>query len=85
MMVISPWAKVNFVDHRITDQTSILRFIEDNWRLGRIGDQSFDAKAGPLTNMFDFDHDPQARKLFLNPTTGEPSVRPPDHGPEARS
>src|SRR5262249_20806277 len=52
-VVISPWAKQNFVDHTTTDQASVLRFIEDNWDLGRIGDQSFDALAGPITNMFD--------------------------------
>ena len=45
-IVISPWAKANFVDHGVTDQTSILRFIEDNWKLERIGDQSFDERAG---------------------------------------
>jgi len=27
-------------------QASIFRFIDDNWGLGRIGNQSFDAKAG---------------------------------------
>jgi hypothetical protein len=32
--VISPYAKRNFVDHAVTDQTSILRFIEDNWLFG---------------------------------------------------
>ena len=32
LLVISPYAKVNYVDHSITDQTSILRFIEDNWQ-----------------------------------------------------
>src|SRR5215831_19128306 len=53
-LVISPYAKVNFVDHRLTDQTSIIKFIEDNWGLGRIGNQSFYAKAGSLMNMFDF-------------------------------
>jgi phospholipase C len=26
-LVISPWAKTNFVDHTLTDQTSSLRFI----------------------------------------------------------
>lgn len=31
LLVISPYAKVNFVDHTITDQSSILRFVEDNW------------------------------------------------------
>src|SRR5215831_6607038 len=54
LLVITPYAKVNFADHRLTDQTSIIRFIEDNWGLGRIGNQSFDAKAGSLMNMFDF-------------------------------
>ena len=70
LLVISPWAKVNYVDHSITDQTSILRFIEDNWKLGRIGDQSFDAKAGTLDNMFDFDGHRHTRKLILDPATG---------------
>jgi len=51
----------------------VLRFIEDNWGTGRIGDGSFDELAGPLTNMFDFDrHAFGERRLFLDPTTGEP-------------
>ena len=32
-LVISPYAKMNYVDHSIIDQASILRFIEDNWNL----------------------------------------------------
>ncbi|GGL43127.1 phospholipase C [Sporolactobacillus putidus] len=71
LLVISPYAKTNYVDHTLTDQSSILRFIEDNWKLGRIGDHSFDAVAGSLNNMFNFKHDPKAQKLFLDPTTGE--------------
>jgi phospholipase C len=71
LLVISPYAKVNFIDHKITDQTSILRFIEDNWTLGRIGNQSFDEKAGLLTNMFEFTSGRQlADKLLLDPSTG---------------
>jgi phospholipase C len=31
LLAISPFSKANHIDHRITDQTSILRFIEDNW------------------------------------------------------
>ena len=54
LLVISPWAKPNYVDHTITDQTSVLRFIEDNWSLGRIGGGSFDALANPITSMFNF-------------------------------
>ena len=71
LLVISPYAKVNSVDDTVTDQSSILRFIEDNWQLGRIGNQSFDALAGSLNNLFDFGH-PRAGSLFLDPTTGEP-------------
>jgi phospholipase C len=61
---------VNYVDHQITDQSSILRFIEDNWKLGQIGDQSFDAKAGSLLNMFNFLSGYAADKLFLDPLNG---------------
>lgn len=71
LLLISPWAKENYVDHTLTDQTSILRFIEDNWDLGRIGDFSFDAFAGPLDNMFDFSKPPRKDRLFLNPQTGQ--------------
>ncbi len=81
LLIISPYAKVNFVDHTVTDQTSILRFIEDNWQTGRIGDGSLDVKAGSLLNMFSFSRSGEgeggsgsnegANKLFLDPVTGE--------------
>ena len=76
LLVISPYAKVNYADHAHTDQTSILRLIEDNWDLGRIGNDSYDADAGSILNMFDF-AGPRADKVFLNPSTGEPIERPP--------
>jgi phospholipase C len=34
--MVSPWSKVNYVDHSLTDQSSLLRFIEDNWGLDYI-------------------------------------------------
>jgi phospholipase C len=70
-LVISPFAKVNFVDHSVTDQSSILRFIEDNWELGRLGDQSFDEQAGSLLNLFNFSARHRAPPLFLDPATGQ--------------
>ena len=75
LLAISPFARVNSVDHTITDQSSILRFIEDNWSLGRIGNQSFDAIAGSLNNLFSFgrERDERANRLFLDPSTGEPT------------
>jgi phospholipase C len=72
LLVVSPWAKHNAVDHTLTDQSSILKFVEDNWRLPAIAG-STDAIAGTLNHLFDFN----ARRgsnptLYLNPTTGQP-------------
>jgi phospholipase C len=72
LLVISRHAKAGYVDHSLTDQTSILRFIEDNWGLGRIGGSSFDGLAGSLENLFEFQDGGDARKLFLDPATGQP-------------
>jgi phospholipase C len=70
LFVISPFAKENFVDSTVTDQTSILRFIEDNWNLGRIGTGSFDQIAGPLGNMFDFTRRRNDR-IMLDSSSGQ--------------
>ena len=71
LLVLSPWAKHNFVDSTVTDLTSIARFIEDVFLDGRrIGQGSFDAIAGPLTNLFDFRAAPDDTPLFLDDETG---------------
>jgi phospholipase C len=60
------------VDHTVTDQTSVLRFIEDNWLGGqRIGQGSFDAIASPINQMFNFDQPRDKDRLILDPGTGE--------------
>jgi phospholipase C len=53
LLVVSPLAKKNYIDHTLTDQTSILKFVEDNWLGGeRIQDGgSFDTIAGTIQNM----------------------------------
>lgn len=66
LLVISPYAKKNFVDHTKTDQASIIKFIERNWKLGRIGDHSADRAAGTLHKMFNFNKKPKNRGLILN-------------------
>jgi phospholipase C len=70
LLVISRFAKFNFVDHSITDQASVVRFIEDNWLGGaRLGGNSLDKEAGSLFNLFDFrGHN---GRLFLDRFTGE--------------
>ena len=74
LLVVSPFAKRNHVDHTLTDQTSVLRFIEDNWLSGeRIQPGgSFDTIAGPIDHMFDFDNrgEEGPRKLVLDEVTG---------------
>ncbi len=55
MMVISPWARVNYVDHVVLDQSSIIHFVEDNWLNGqRVGSDSFDSIANSIDGMFNF-------------------------------
>ncbi len=75
LLVISPFARRNFVDNTLTTQASVVKFIEDNWLGGqRLGNGSTDALTGSLNNMFDFTQ-PEGRfggTLFLDPSTGEP-------------
>jgi phospholipase C len=74
-LVLSPFARKNFVDHTLTDQSSVLRFIEDNWLAGaRIQPgASFDTIAGPINGMFNFPAiatSDQPRTLYLDPENG---------------
>jgi phospholipase C len=72
LLVISPWARRNSVAHTPSDQSSIIKFVEDNWGLPRISG-SFDAIAGSLNNMFNFGPTGGKNgKLFLDPITGQP-------------
>ena len=79
LLVISPYAAQNHVDHTQTDQASILRFIERNWQTGRIGDASFDTRSGSLGGLFNFDR-PQNREVLLSPTTGSVTAVVPTKG-----
>jgi len=82
LLVISPYARRNFVSHTVADQSSILRFIEDNFNLGRLDAAapksvaqggSYDQLAGSLDNLFDFSWNGASyqRTLILSPDTGE--------------
>lgn len=76
-LVISPWAKRNFVDHTLLLQSSVLRFIEDNWLGGRrLGGGSFDASAGTMDAMFDFVGRGDSPALLLDDTLGTPVAAP---------
>jgi phospholipase C len=78
-IVISPYAKKNFVDHTLTDQSSIIRFIEDNWlKSARIGSGSFDAIAGTINNMLNLTGTGAGTTaaLYLDNSTGLPLACP---------
>jgi phospholipase C len=73
LLVISPWANKNSIDNTVTDQASVIRFIEDTFLSSqRIGTGSFDSSAGTLDNMFNFTNNvaPNPNVVVLNPTTG---------------
>jgi phospholipase C len=69
--VVSPYAGQNVVSHTFIDQSSVVKFIEQNWGLPGMGNGAADNAAGSLDTLFDFQA-PPAPKLFLNPSTGEP-------------
>jgi phospholipase C len=98
LMVVSPWAKQNYIDHTFTDLTSILKFIEENWGTGGLGGGAFESLSGlnqagvqggvgtgDLMNMFNFD--PSASRApvtLINDQTGQlvPDGQPGPQGPQ---
>jgi phospholipase C len=75
MLVVSPYVKKGTLSHTQYEFASILRFVEDNFDLGRMGTPSFpnnDARATSMADMFDFTT--KARKF-----TAIPSVLKKEH------
>ena len=57
-IVVSPWAKKNFVGHHVYDHTSIVRFVESRFTLPALSGR--DANAEAPWEMFDFGSAPNA-------------------------
>ena len=80
LIVISPYTQQNYISANLTDTSSIIAFIEDNWLTGsRIGDGSFDAIAGSLYakgGVLDLVDPPHFAPVFIDPTTGEVQSKP---------
>ncbi len=77
-LVISPWAKANYVGKTRISQASVVRFIEDNWLGGeRIGAGSFDASSGAIDDLFDFKGAGANPALYLDPVQGTSVSAPP--------
>ena len=73
--MISPYTRTNYVSGNLTDQSSVVKFIEDNWLGGqRIDRGSFDAIAGSLDakgGVLNFKVKPHFQPVILDPATGE--------------
>jgi phospholipase C len=78
LLVISPYAKVNYIDHTLITHASVVQFIEDNWLGGkRIGNASHDATTGSIMNLFNFTPATPAPAVYIDPTTGLKVAIPP--------
>jgi phospholipase C len=56
-LLVSPYARRGAIDHTTLDFTSILRFIEDNWRLAPLTRRDADAQS--IASAFDFSARPR--------------------------
>jgi len=73
LIVISPYTRENYVSDNLTDTTSVVKFIEDNWLHGERIPGSYDAVSGSLDGrggLLDFNTFPHFQPVILNPTTG---------------
>ncbi len=57
MLLISPYAVEGKVSHELGEFSSVLRFIEDNWRLTKLTHRDRDAT--PMLSAFDFTQAPR--------------------------
>ena len=81
MLVLSPFAKSNYVDHDLSNQASTINFVEYNWQLPGIAGSFDQAQAKvdkaehvpfDLAGMFEFGNRGSTPALPLNPNTGQP-------------
>jgi phospholipase C len=57
MIVISPYVPPNEISHTVYEFGSIIRFVEDNWNLGRLG--TTDGTSTSMADMFNFNQSPR--------------------------
>ena len=52
-LVVSPYARTNFIDHTYHDHSSVLKFIERNWKLPPLSARSRDNRPNPINTAAD--------------------------------
>ena len=80
-VVVSPYAKHNYVDHNLSNLASVVNFVEFNWRLPSINGSADQIQSSvdrhervpfDLAGLFRFHGDRnEGGKLFLDPSTGQ--------------
>ncbi|HKR70512.1 MAG TPA: alkaline phosphatase family protein [Streptosporangiaceae bacterium] len=66
-VVVSPWARRNYVSHNVFDHTSICALVEKKWNLPAMTRR--DANANNMTDMLDF-----SKAAFAQPPKLQPSL-----------
>jgi phospholipase C len=66
MLVISPYAKANYVSHYDYDFTSVLKFVEERWNLPHL--TARDDRANDMRDCFDFEARPKSAEVIPVPT-----------------
>lgn len=73
-LLVSAYARTHYIDHTTLDFTSMLKFIEQNWRLRPL--TGLDARAGSIMGAFDFLHPPRRAEIIpLQRFTPPPPAR----------
>ncbi|MFZ6754226.1 alkaline phosphatase family protein [Undibacterium sp. Dicai25W] len=52
-LIVSPYARTNYIDHTYHDHSSILKFIERNWKLQPLSARSRDNRPNPVNTAAD--------------------------------
>jgi phospholipase C len=58
LLVVSPYAKTGYVSHTQYEFGSVVRYIEDNWNLGRLG--TTDTRVNNILDCFNFNQQPRS-------------------------
>jgi len=71
LLVVSPWAKRNYVDHTLTDQHP---FCVSSKTIGSRANGSapahIDTITNPINHMFNFEFPENSQRVVLDPSTG---------------
>jgi phospholipase C len=77
-LIVSPYAKAGHISKTVYQFGSILRYVEDNWNLGRLG--TSDSHAKSIIDCFDYSQPPIKFKKIRSALTPEYFIQRPPSG-----